>query len=179
MSGGQADCAVGTFDLDHPELEAHQLTSDKLQVLFQRSDPLAAKMSVTWRDLRGRDMVSLTRESGVRTLTDKALAAAGIDAPPLFEVTQMATAVALVGAGQGVAVLPTYALRYAAMFDVASRPLQRPVVRRDISLLRLRDRSPSPAAESFAAALRQQLSAAGALGKSSGQPTSIASTRVL
>lgn len=149
-----ADIGVGTFDPAEDGVSRRLLARDRLRLFCPPGHGLAARRTVPWRALGGEALVSLVRASDVRRLTDDALGRAGVATRPAFEVSQMATAIALVDAGAGLAVLPAYAARYTRLFDVVSRPLVAPVVPRDISLLTALDRSLSPAAESFAAALR-------------------------
>ena len=154
---GAADIGIGTFDPAEDGVEQRLLARDRLRLFCPPDHPLAARRSVPWRALRGEALVGLVRASDVRRLTDDALGRAGVGARPAFEVTQMATAVALVDAGTGLAVLPAYAERYTQLFSVVSRALVAPVVPRDISLLSARERSLSPAADAFAAALQRAL----------------------
>ena len=65
----------------------------------------------------------------IRALTDARSPPAGIDAgKPLYEVSQMTTAIMLVEAGLGVAVLPAYIWSFARDRDIVSRPLTEPQV---------------------------------------------------
>jgi DNA-binding transcriptional LysR family regulator len=67
------------------------------------------------------------------------------------------TAVGLVAAGLGLAVLPAYALARARVSGIAAVPLTEPVVHRDIVSLVPSGRSLSGAGEAFLAYLRQSL----------------------
>jgi len=51
----------------------------------------------------------LTRDSGIRLLVEFGFEAAQIPLNPAYEVSYVTTALAMVEAGLGVAVLPTYA----------------------------------------------------------------------
>ena len=99
----------------------------------------------------------LTRDSAIRALTERTLAQTGHQTDkPLYEVTQMATAIMLVEAGLGVTVLPAYAWSFARSRSVVSRPLVEPQVMRNIYLIQPDGRSLSPAADGFARVLRAQ-----------------------
>ena len=80
---------------------------------------------------------------------------------PLYEVSQMTTAIMLVEAGLGVggACRPISG-RSRASREVVSRPLIEPQVTRNVYLIQPDSRSLSPAAEGFARTLRQQTRAA-------------------
>ena len=92
-------------------------------------------------------------------VTDPLLAEVGyetaeITLKPAYEVTQITTALALVEAGLGIAVLPTYA-RAVAPASVLVRPLAEPSIARDIVMIRPGGRSASPALSAFEALLRR------------------------
>jgi DNA-binding transcriptional LysR family regulator len=65
----------------------------------------------------------------------------------------MTTAIMMVEAGLGVAVLPAYVWGFARVFNVVSKVLCDPEVRREVAIIQASDRSLSPAAEAFLAYL--------------------------
>jgi DNA-binding transcriptional LysR family regulator len=67
----------------------------------------------------------------------------------------MTTAIMLVEAGLGAAVLPAYIWSFARGREIVSRPLIEPQVTRNVYLIQPESRSLSPAAEGFARVLRQ------------------------
>ena len=75
--------------------------------------PLSAD-SMTWKDLRGVDLITFGGASGNRVFLACQLASKGIDMRGRFEVEQMSAAIGLLAAGVGVVILPS------------SRPLVRP-----------------------------------------------------
>ena len=80
---------------------------------------------------------------------DAAYAAVGRMAAPAFEVTFMATAVGLVRAGLGVTLLPSTAHEVRAANDLAVRTIDDPGLQRSICVMRLKERSLSPAGRRF------------------------------
>jgi len=62
----------------------------------------------------------------------------------------------MVAADLGIAVLPSYAWRFAQAFGVMAKPLKNPEVRRDVSVIYSETRALSPAAMSFLRLLRAQ-----------------------
>ena len=74
---------------------------------------------------------------------------------PAFEVAQVTTAIALVEAGLGVAVLPTYALAAARYRKVNGRQLVEPVISREIVMIHASGRSVSPAVQAFSQVIRR------------------------
>ena len=68
----------------------------------------------------------------------------------------MATAVGLVRAGLGVTLLPSSAHEVRTATDLAVRDIHHPGLERSVGVLRLKDRSLSPPAEAFVAALAEE-----------------------
>jgi DNA-binding transcriptional LysR family regulator len=155
VRAGEADCGVGTFADDENGLERQMLVKDALMVFCDRKSPLSKARKVAWRALSDHPVIAMTRDSSIRLLAERGFEAAGQTLRPAFEVSQMTTAVMLVEAGLGVAVLPTYVWSFARDHKVISKPLVEPQVSREISLIHAAGRSLSPAAESFAPFLRK------------------------
>jgi DNA-binding transcriptional LysR family regulator len=155
VRSGEADCGVGTFAEDESGLKRQMLIRDALMVFCNRRSPLSDARQVAWRALADHPLIAMTRDSSIRSLAERSFEAAGQTLRPAFEVSQMTTAVMLVEAGLGVAVLPTYVWSFARDHKVISKPLVEPHVSRDISMIHAAGRSLSPAAESFARFLRK------------------------
>jgi DNA-binding transcriptional LysR family regulator len=161
LRAGDADLAIGTFDERADGIRREVLAQDALALFCAPCSALAKKRRLKWADLHDQKLIMLTRDSSIRALTERTLAQAGLEAgKPLYEVSQMTTAVMLAEAGLGVTVLPAYAWSFARSRDVVSRPMVDPQVSRNIFLIQPDGRSLSPAAESFARTLRQQTRAA-------------------
>jgi len=157
LRSGEADCAIGTFDEREDGIRREILAQDVLTLFCPPSHPLARLKRVRWQDLRDHRLVMLTRDSNIRALVDRALSEAGVAASrPLYEVSQMTTAIMMVEAGLGPAVLPSYIWSFAKERQIASRPLIEPQVNRPIALVHAESRSLSPAAEAFVRILRNQ-----------------------
>ncbi len=135
------------------DLSAIPLIVDTLELACPRGHPLARRARVSWRDLAGQPLISLSGEHAIRQLVERHLAGAGIRLDPAHEVAFLSTAMGLVDAGLGVAVLPSHARPLAAMHHIEFRRLGAPLVRRDVQLLSRRGRALSPAAAHFRDAL--------------------------
>ncbi len=136
---GRADMVVCTANSDVSDLHATRLYSDKLLLVCPREHPLASRREVEWQALCDEPLVLLRPGSGLRALVDKAIARWGKRNPPAHEVSQVATALGLVAAGEGVAILPSYAILRAQSASqerqLVTVPLVSPVVRREIVAL--------------------------------------------
>jgi DNA-binding transcriptional LysR family regulator len=155
VRSGRAECGLGTFPPGGDQIERLPLARDELMLFCHADAPLATSDRVEWADLAGEPLVTLTRGSGIRLLTEVGFETAGIGLVPSYEVSHVTTAVALVEAGLGVAVLPTYALTAARNGALAGRPLVAPTMSREIQLVRSSGRSVSPAVAAFTPILRR------------------------
>lgn len=158
---GEVDIGIGPTSTRDDALAATPFLVDTLEVACPAGHPLARKVRVTWRDLAGQPLIALSGETAIRQLVEEQLATTGARFQPAYDVVHLATAIGLVDAGLGVAVLPTHARPLARMHHIRFVKLGAPAIRRDICLLTRRDRALSPAAESFRAFLATYVSARG------------------
>lgn len=150
---GAVDCAIGTFSPSEEGIERTLLMRDSLILFCRKQHRAAVRPTFRWRDLRDEDVIMLTRSSGLRLLTEVGLESAGVSVKPAFEVSLISTALALVEAGLGITVLPSYALAAARHHAVVGKPLVEPVISRDVVLVHASGRSISPAVASFSTVL--------------------------
>lgn len=153
---GKADCGIGTFSAALDDIERNPLARDRMMLFCRKNSPFANKTSVAWRELEDQPFVTLTRDSGIRLLVEIGFEQAQIALRPNYEVAQITTALALVEAGLGLAVLPTYA-RAVAGGAILARPLVEPSIARDIVMIRQGGRSMSPALAAFETVLRRYI----------------------
>lgn len=155
LRSGRAEIGIGTFPPETEGLAVTLLLRDRLAAVMRADHPLAASGALGWAALGDQPVVVLTRESGLRLLTEMGFQAAGLVCRPAHEVHQIHTALALVDELGGVAVLPVYAASAFHGRDFRVVPLTAPVVSREIALARLQDKAPSPAAQAVAQRLIQ------------------------
>ncbi len=151
---GEVDFGIETFAKSWRELVAEPLMDDTLVLACPAGHPLAAKSSVTWRALAGYPFISLTRDNSVGQLIRTCLAEAGVEVQTAYEVSYLSTVVGMVGAGLGIAVLPSSASPLTRLYDIAVKKLVKPSIRREMSFLTRQGRTLSPAAESLKAFLK-------------------------
>lgn len=157
---GEAELGIHILMKAHPELTEHPLQQDPF-VLFCRADhPASTLQRITWKELQSVDLIAISGASGNRALLDFQLARHNIDIHGRYEVEHPSTAIALVAAGVGAAILPATTLLEGTHPDVRRVPLQEPVIRRTISLIRRRGAALSPAGQAFHDLLADQLSPA-------------------
>lgn len=149
----EVDLGVTSVAASDPRFEITPLGTDRIVLVLPESHALAARRRLTLAMVVDHPLILMDRDSSVRHMVDAAYAAAGRMATPAFEVTFMATAVGLVRAGLGVTLLPSTAHEVRAANDLAVRTIDDQGLQRSICVMRLKERSLSPAAEAFVAAL--------------------------
>jgi DNA-binding transcriptional LysR family regulator len=160
VRNGEAELGIHIRMRAHPQLIEQTLLHDPF-ALFCRADHAASAFKrITWKALRSIDLIAVSGSSGNRALLDQQFARHNIDLRGRFEVEHPSTAIELVSAGVGAAILPSSTLRCGTHPDVRRVPLQEPVIRRTIGLIRRRNATLSPAAQAFHDLLTQQLSLA-------------------
>lgn len=153
VKAGIAELGIGT-DMDpDPELAVSPLFEDCMVAVLPTGHPLGQGRAVALAALADTPLILMDLESSVRALFDRACMAQGLQLVPAYEATYMSTAVGMVRAGLGVAVLPASAVDLRVVPVPEIRPIEDPPITRSIMLVRRAGRSLSPAAEAFAEAL--------------------------
>jgi DNA-binding transcriptional LysR family regulator len=159
-----ASYIVALFGLpEGPDVRFHGLPlyQERFVVALPPDHPLASRRAVRWREVVGEPLVLMQAGTGLRAIADRAFADLGEKPVPLHEVAQVSTAVGLVEAGLGLAILPAYALAASRAAEVAAVPLTEPVVHRDIVAVSPAGRSQSGACEAFLAHFRKAFTESG------------------
>ena len=150
----EADFGIATFAEVEEGLEVEPLLRDAMVAVLPSGHRLAARRALRLAELASEPLVFMDTRSSVRQLAERAFAAAGMAPRPAHEVTYMSTAVGLVRAGLGVAILPSTAFELDAVRGLEVRAIADRGLDRDIGVARKAGRSMSPAANVFLEALR-------------------------
>ena len=151
---GLAELGIAVQGEKHAELQETVLFSDPLTFICREPHPLQDRRSVTWADMRGAELIGVSSATATRVFMDYQLAKRGIRLHGNYEVQHHATAINLVAAGVGSAILPSSTFREGDRPGLRKIALTDPVVRRKVVLLRLKRSSLSPAAQAFHDLLR-------------------------
>lgn len=84
------------------------LTHEPLVLLCHPGHALAAGEQARWAELKGEALVDFQADWGVRQLTDRAFAAAGVERQVALEVNDVHSMLELVDQGLGIAVVPRH-----------------------------------------------------------------------
>lgn len=157
VRNGLYEIGIGTFNADEEGIDRQHVLSDRLMVFIEMNHPFKSLEEVDWKALADQRVITLTRESNIRLLTEIGFETAGLPLRPHLEVHQIHTALSLVESGAGVAVLPTYAFAALNGRRIAARPLIGPAITRQVSIITARERTLSPATTAVRPLLRKIL----------------------
>jgi LysR family carnitine catabolism transcriptional activator len=149
VRSGLADFGIGNVVGLNPEVIADEIVKESCFAVIPAKHPLNSRTSLSLRDLKDEDFVSLPTGSGLRVFTDGIAAANGIHFKHMTVVEQFGTLFDFVSAGVGVAIVPASALPKKRQHKVSVKPLASPAVVRSIGILRLKNRALTPAAIGF------------------------------
>lgn len=150
----QVDFGISGESATDPSLVFTVLGADEMVAVTLPHHPLASVKRITLESLTDYPLILMSRNSSVRRLVDDAFAEKGRLANPVQEPAYMATAIAMVRAGIGVALLPSSASELRAAPDLQCHHIASRGMSRQIGIVMKRGQTPSPAAEEFERFLR-------------------------
>ena len=115
------------------------------------------RATTTWSALKGERLISMPSTSPIRQQNDKYLARAGVISEPAMVLNQVETVIAMVEAGQGIAIVPSVNLPTVWSRRVVMSRLINPTVHVDWHQIRSRGKKLPAAAEDFAAFLQHYI----------------------
>ena len=102
---GQADFALVSGEVAHPELRFERLLSDDLIVVVPKDHAFTARRSVSVADLAGQTLIMMVDSSICRQITEH-MQALGLTPNTAASCEELFTVAALLESGLGIAVLP-------------------------------------------------------------------------
>lgn len=128
---------------------------DRMHVVFPQVHALAEAQLVTPDLLTRYPLIMMDPDTSVRAVVEAGFHAAGLIPRPAVEVTYMMTAVGMVQAGLGIAILPSSAKEIDAYPMIRSRRIEAAGFERQISLVKKGGRTLSPLSALFVGHLRE------------------------
>jgi LysR family carnitine catabolism transcriptional activator len=155
VKSGEADFGIGSPTKRDSDLRLTRLMTDAVSVVFPHGHPLERRDTIVVEDLVTLPLILMDTEHSVRILIERAFDAIGAAVIPAYEASYVPTALGLVKAGLGVAILAFSAGEQAAIHELRIRAIEHPMLVRHISLIESASRSLSPAAQQMADAVRE------------------------
>ena len=155
VKSGEVDFGIGSLIRPDPEVIEEPLFTDRLCAFARLDHPLARRRSVRLRDLGVHPLILTGQDTSVRQIIERTLEQERLPVRVAQEATYMTTAIGMVRAGLGVAILPESAMAAeAATPGLRMLTIRDPELTRQIGLLRRKERSLSPAAQRLVDLLR-------------------------
>ena len=149
IRNGTADIGLGTLKKIESGLHTEALFDESLVGIFSIGHQFSKNKTLTWSALEHQQLLLPKFGSVFRELAEKGFAASGISPESFFEANYVGTLIGLAAEGLGVAIVPRYATSLADPMKTSWRELNKPVIRRRVSIIRRADKSVSPALEAF------------------------------
>jgi DNA-binding transcriptional LysR family regulator len=151
----EVDFGVGIRLRPDSDIEVVDFLRDRLCICFPEGHPIEKRARPTLRDIASFPLILMSKGSSVRTIFERALESRRLEFRLACESNYMSTAIGLIRAGLGIAILPESVVDVAACQGIRIQPIRLPGMTRNIGIIRKRNRALSPAAEEFAARLRE------------------------
>jgi DNA-binding transcriptional LysR family regulator len=151
----EVDLAILGGKMTASDIEILAQMPERLVVVHPAKHPVGRMTSVSAEILAGLPLVLMHPDTSVRAVTDAAFARAGTSVTPAAEATYMMTAVAMVRAGLGLAILPETAREVRAEAGLGTTRIDDPAFERPVVLVKKADRTLPPASASFARVLER------------------------
>lgn len=133
----------------HAELVEEPCLEEPFMFFCRAEHALSNHRSVAWKDLRQAELIMVSGQSGNRALLDHQLARKRVSLTGMYEVQHLSTAIALVSAGVGTAILPMSTIQDGTYPMVRRIALVAPIIKRTVVLIRRKNGSLSPATKIF------------------------------
>jgi LysR family transcriptional regulator, carnitine catabolism transcriptional activator len=157
VESGKLDMGLGVFG-PTPGIRRTPFFRFSLMIIRADSDSAAHRASTTWSSLQGEDMISLPHGSPIQKMVDKHLTKAGVVCRIAAVVNLLDTQIAMVEAGEGIAVIPAFGLAAVRNRHVVMSRLVSPVVNLDFFQISDRGKTLPSGANEFTAFLKSYIS---------------------
>jgi DNA-binding transcriptional LysR family regulator len=154
VRSGAADFGITYLD-DLPDpFQSTPLGKEEFTVVIPRAHKLAKKKSLSLSDLKEVALVALPGDSRTRRVIDSAASSLGLSLNHVVTVSQFATMLGFVRAGVGLAIAPRSGVASFLGKELSAVPIRGKPLARELGLVTLKDREPSPAAAGLMSLVR-------------------------
>lgn len=158
VRSGELDVGLGCFLKPEPEVRRIPLFRFTLMVIEPAAEPASTPPRwMRWSDIVERKLLCSPSDNPIQQIIDRNLQRFGRRSPADMVFTFWETQIAMVEAGNGIAVIPTFAIPACRNRKVAMHPLTDPVVPIDLAQIVNRGRKLPREAEGFAAFLKSYI----------------------
>jgi DNA-binding transcriptional LysR family regulator len=146
VESGAAEFAITILAIKRSDMEVRPLLKEPFVLVAPATHPLASREFAQWSDLEGIPLVRINSQAGNRSLIDDALRDRNEHLLWRYEVQRVSTAINMVLAGNGLAVVPGLTIARMHTSSLSTVPLRNPSINREIGIMFKREGHLSPAA---------------------------------
>jgi len=157
VQSGALDMGMGVFFKHLPGVRRVPLFRFSLVVIRADKGPQSRRATTAWSALKGEKLIAVRPTIPLQQLIDRHLARAGVAYQPNLTVNYLNTQIALVDAGEGVAIIPSYGQLACRDRSIVMSRLVNPVVHLDSYQIRHGGRKLPPIAEEFTSFLQSYI----------------------
>src|SRR5215471_8267893 len=128
VGSGEVEFGLSVIQTNRWDLDVETIGEVPLVLACPKSHELAKKRAVTWKELRNTPLIRVSTKTAIRSIMDDAVAAAHLTPNWQYEVQHVETAVHLVEAGLGLAVVLSVDVALHPGRGVVAVPLRSPKV---------------------------------------------------
>lgn len=154
VAKGEADFGICSIPELEPNTQFEPLFDDPIVLVFPTGHPFENRETITWNDLSDQDLIVPARGTGNRLLIDEAMARARLPLFWSYEVRRSSTALGLVEAGTGLALLPRSAVVAAPISSFGYAPVLNPSIVRPVGILGRTGHNATASEEAFKRIIR-------------------------
>jgi len=136
VSEGEADFGISSIPAFESNTNFEPLVEDPFVLTMNKQHPLVKQTQISWQELLDVELIVPMKGTGNRMLIDDAIAKARKKLLWSYEVQRTSSAIELVQAGIGVAILPKSALPFAKTSTLVTRPISDPAISRIIGVVK-------------------------------------------
>jgi LysR family carnitine catabolism transcriptional activator len=157
VESGKLDMGLRVLFKPTPGLRRTPLFRFCLMVVRADNDPAFRRASTTWSALRGENLISLVPTNEIQQLVNKHLAQASVVVHPSGVINNVDTLLAMVEAGEGSGIVPSWALAACRNRKVVMSRLINPVVNLDFYQITDRGKRLPPGTKDFTSFLQSYI----------------------
>ncbi|WP_116369104.1 LysR family transcriptional regulator [Parahaliea mediterranea] len=131
---GRAELGVTFEPEQYDGLHFTPLFEDRFIAIVPAGSPLASCQRIHWQQLAEQPFITMNRGSWMRATTDRVMAALALHPASLAEASQLATIGRMVASGLGVSIAPALCQTSMQLQGVQCRPLEGPVIQRQVGV---------------------------------------------
>jgi len=157
VESGMLDIGLGFFFKHLPGIRQMPLFRFSLIVIRANTGDKSRRSSIRWSALKSERIVALQSSLPLQQLVDRYLAKAGIAYQPSLVLNYLNSQIAMVGAGEGIAIVPSFTIPECQRRGLLTIPLIKPVVHLDLCQIRKGGKRLPLVAEEFSSFLQRYL----------------------